>query len=93
MKRYVIFHEKFGIYLGELFGLGFWSYLDPAGQNSAVTFPSEKEAQAHADSWETPQEGCRFVEVEIAHKRYATIAECAAADLPWFQHAVPEKFL
>jgi len=39
--RYVLFDEEWGVFLGEAFGLGFWSKLDPVGQDRAPAFESE----------------------------------------------------
>ena len=51
MTHYVITHKTLGIYLGSALGLGFWSLLDCAGQDSAVLFNSTEAAATHIASW------------------------------------------
>lgn len=81
-KGFVLFSEKSGIYLGGFLGLGFWTFLDPAGQDCAVTFKTEKEALAHARE-AAPEEEVRTVEVDIdKDKHFASIKSCVRADLP-----------
>lgn len=77
----VIVHPKWGIYIGNLFGLGFWSKLDPVGQPGAVVFPGEQAARAHMASWEHQPSGCTFVPVRPNNDGYASIAACVAAGL------------
>jgi hypothetical protein len=50
--RIVIEHREMGIYLGSFLGMGFWSKLDLAGQDQAVTFTNETEAQEFVSSWD-----------------------------------------
>ncbi len=40
-ESFVLVSDEMGIYLGEAFGLGFWSRLDPAGQTHAVSLTRE----------------------------------------------------
>ena len=89
MKRVILAHLEWGIYLGSCLGLGFWSQLDPCGQTDACTFPSEAAARDHVRSWR-PAEGeynpddFQYVNVEAKHHAYATMAECVAAgQKPW----------
>lgn len=53
MQRYVLYHDEMGIYLGSCMGLGFWTKLDPVGQNEAVTFESSEQALKHASTWDS----------------------------------------
>lgn len=48
----VIAHKEMGIYLGNFWGLGFWTKLDLAGQESATTFESESAARKHISTWD-----------------------------------------
>ena len=86
MDAYVIYHKRFGIFLGSAMGFGFWSKLDPVGQNSAVTFSTKFEAALYLSSWATPTKDCTFVKVKadiIQNKQnFASIAACVAAGLP-----------
>lgn len=81
--------EGDGIYLGNCMGMGFWSLLDPVGQDHAVTFPTVSEALDHVKEWVTPIVVITPA-LEVADPEgYATIAECVAAGLPgwdpdWF---------
>lgn len=60
---YVINHPEMGIYLGNCFGLGFWTKLDPVGQTVAVTFETPAEAQDHIATWDSKPLNMDFVEV------------------------------
>jgi hypothetical protein len=88
LRRYVIYHEENGIYLGSALGFGFWSKLDPAGQKNAITFPSIAAAHNYMLTWPTYPEGCSILSVQIKVSRglddnlYATIKECVEAGLP-----------
>jgi hypothetical protein len=83
-RRFVLYSESLGVYLGSFMGLGFWSKLDPAGQPGAVTLPSEEEASAFVATWEghEPPADLRAVAVLVVAPDRATIAECVAAGLP-----------
>lgn len=95
MSRVVITHREWGIYLGSCFGMGFWTKLDPVGQDSAVTFSSEREARAIIDIWESkpaPDDiHCAWVSTETG---YASIDECVAAGLDrWDPNSIPGTLL
>lgn len=75
-------------------GLGFWSKLDPVGQDSAVTFQSIREAKRVVSNWETrpPDIQYKQVHADITKKdgsMYASIEACFRAGLPgwdpWLQ--------
>lgn len=38
--RYLVFHDEWGVFLGEWLGMAFWSTLDAVGQTAAPTFES-----------------------------------------------------
>lgn len=82
MTTVVITHPKMGIYLGSCMGLGIWSMLDPAGQDAAVTFPSEAAATRVITTWESNGDPAayRFEPVACAGP-YAEIPELVAAGL------------
>jgi len=85
-KALVITDAEMGIYLGGAMGLGFWSILDPVGQPSAVTFPSEDEAEQFMASWDSGRPpGAVLVAVypdDIdGNTYYASIDACVAAGL------------
>jgi hypothetical protein len=88
---FVINDPEMGVYLGSFIGLGFWSKLDPAGQPSAITFPSESEAEAFMATWESgrPTEAC-LVPVQPDEDGYASIAACVRAGLDgWLDELIP----
>ena len=84
----VIVHPEWGIYLGTCLGLGFWSKMDPAGQDAAVTFPSEEDANRHMDSWDEPLVERPRLEFHVVEPdklqysgKYASVAACRRAGL------------
>jgi hypothetical protein len=84
VKRVILVHPEWGIYLGSCLGLGFWSQLDPCGQTEACTFPSEAEARAVVEAWwpmvgKYDPDDFRYVEVETGEDGYATMEECVSA--------------
>jgi hypothetical protein len=79
--RFVLFHPEAGIYLG----LGFWSALDPTGQDTAMTFETVAEALAYTESWDSVMPATRTVAVRVADPLYASVAECVAAGLPGWE--------
>jgi hypothetical protein len=88
--RFVLFHPEAGVYLGTFWGLGFWSILDPAGQDTAVTFPTVAAALAHTESWDSVMPATRTVAVRVDNPLYASVAECVAAGLPgWEAKPIP----
>lgn len=81
--RWVLYSPKNGIFLGSCLGLGFWSKLDPVGQDAAPTFPESRTALDVAQGWDDCPKDIMSVEVRtLGEDRYATIAECVAAGLP-----------
>jgi hypothetical protein len=91
-QRFVLYSEQEGIYLGNAMGLGFWSKLDPVGQDVAVTFATPEEAVGHVRTWDNPERFLKKVRaraVMIEDTAYATIPELVAAGLPaWDPDAV-----
>lgn len=87
----VIYSEKDGIYLGNCMGLGFWTKLDPVGQDGAVTFPSAQEAETHMAEWAGGRpDDIKLVEVTAEADGYATMASCILAGLPgWLVEDTP----
>lgn len=81
-RRYVIYKEGLGVYLGHALGLGFWSKLDPVGQDMAVTFETVEATHEHITSWPHQPEGCVIKPINIAEDTYATIEECMAVGIP-----------
>jgi hypothetical protein len=82
MKRFVLVHKEAGVYLGSCMGLGFWSQWDAVGQDHAVAFASQKEAEDYAASWDKPMAGLSTIAVETTDAHYASVNECVAAGLP-----------
>lgn len=79
----VIVHPEMGIYLGNFWGMGFWTLLDCAGQPSAVAFPSLLDAITHVLSWEqnNDPEKYAFVGVTVAKDGFAWPENLQAAGL------------
>lgn len=85
--RWVVAHPKLGVYLGGAFGFGFWSLLDPVGQDGAFAFRTKSEAEGFLTLLVEAREDARPVPLEVADQAYATIAECVAAGLPGWDPA------
>ncbi len=86
-RQIVIYTRSEGVYLGSAIGFGFWSKLDPAGQDAAVTFPSVREAKRAVSNWKTKPTGIQYKQVrgDITKKDgsvYASIEACFRAGLP-----------
>lgn len=82
--KYVITHPELGIYVGHAMGLGFWSMLDAAGQDTAVVFDSIDEAMLHVGSWENEgdPDAYSYEAVEVDHDAtHATVQELREAGL------------
>jgi hypothetical protein len=79
--RIVLTHPDMGVYLGNCLGLGFWTLLDTAGQQEAVTFPDIDTARAHIRSWEANADPAAYDFVPVDCIDYATIADLAKAGL------------
>lgn len=81
-RRILMSHPTLGIYLGSCLGFGFWSKLDPAGQDAAWTFESEEVAKEGAASWDhpIPKNELTFTPVEVEGE-FATIAQCVEVGL------------
>lgn len=81
--RVIISHKEMGIYLGSCMGMGFWSKLDSAGQDKAVTFDNIAQAKEVIQSWNEPHntKDYYFTRIQIADLYYATISEVLAAGL------------
>lgn len=90
-QRVILHHKEMGIYLGSALGFGFWSKLDPCGQDAAWTFESVQQAEEAIASWDSPIENPMFTHVETDGE-FATIQQCAAAGLdPWEPDAIPPQ--
>jgi hypothetical protein len=83
-KNVVIYSEELGVFVGEAFGLGFWSKLDPVGQDSAPVFDDEDQAQDWVNFGKGWPKDLRFVEVnpDLGFPKGASVAACVAAELP-----------
>jgi hypothetical protein len=82
-KRIVIICPEKGIYLGNCMGMGFFTLLDPVGQPVAVVFETQGQAAQHILGWDSANrpDDYRFVPVDTANDRFATIPELKAAGL------------
>jgi hypothetical protein len=87
--RVLLHHKTMGIYLGSALGFGFWSKLDPCGQDAAWTFESIEQAREAVASWDSPVENPMFTHVEVDGE-FATIEQCVAVGLePWEPDVIP----
>lgn len=75
VRRVVITHPEWGIYLGSCFGLGFWSKLDCAGQSEACTFADEADAEDYVKTWDENNDPSDYTFVAIVCGTFATIAQ------------------
>lgn len=87
MKKIVIAHPDMGVFLGAMWGLGFWSNLDPVGQSAACAFDDEKAAREFVAKWGVPVIAeLTFHEVDAYEVRPgqwgASIDACVKAGLP-----------
>lgn len=77
-----------GVYLGSCAGLGFWSKLDTAGQNAAVSFETVDDAWEHFSSWDNQSTIDHVHLLEITpdlEDGYVSMAACVNAGIqPWF---------
>lgn len=79
----VITHPDYGIFVGHAIGLGFWSRLDAAGQDTACVFESEQQAREFIRTWKTNSnpDDYEYQEVACADGFHATVEELRAAGL------------
>lgn len=83
MTRYLLYSDDYGVYLGSFLGMGFWSKLDPVGQDEAITFESKELAIAFMQTWNSEAPNVQVVPIEIPKgNRYATIKQCMVIGLP-----------
>ena len=84
MEQYVITHSDHGIYVGSALGLGFWSNMSAAGQNTVPTFDTETDAREHVESWSDDNipDDYGYAPVEVDDDTtFATISQLRAAGL------------
>lgn len=93
---YVLVHPERGVYLGNCLGFGFWSKWDPVGQDCAIVFPTQLDANEHAWSWEgdiDPLVRVHPITADVHHDGawYASVDACVKSGLDaWDPHAVPD---
>lgn len=89
---YVLWSEPAGAFLGEFMGLGFWSKLERAGQDTAVTWPTPDEALQSEAARSAPG---RVIAVEVGPdgpNNRASIRACVAAGMEaWDPYFVPVR--
>lgn len=81
VRRFIVVSDEWGVYLGSCMGLGFWSAMDPVGQDAAITFASESEAdQFIGRLFKTVDRvpPTRILPVDVTGD-YASIEACVAA--------------
>ena len=98
-RQIVIYTKANGVYLGSAIGLGFWSKLDPVGQDAAVTFQSIRKAKRIVRNWKDKPDGIQYKQVcsDITEKNgtcFASIEACFRAGLPgWNSWNVRIKYI
>jgi hypothetical protein len=85
-SAFVVSHPEMGIYLGSCLGLGWWSALDPVGQDAAATFPDEAAAANYiaqlVEHGHWREHEFSITPVMADYGGYATIGEIARVGLP-----------
>jgi hypothetical protein len=86
-RGYVLSHTEMGVFLGECLGLGFWSKLDPVGQDSAATFEFVAEAHnliaLHVErSTDLRSQDFAITEVAVDNGAWASMSEVVRVGLP-----------
>lgn len=89
--EFVIACKEYGVFLGQLLGLAFWSHLSCEGIDSACTFQSEEQAKQFIASWVDAHPEPRVVPVLVSKSGKATIEECVAAGLPSWRELLHVK--
>jgi hypothetical protein len=82
-----------GIYLGACMGLGFWTKLDPAGQDAAVVFPTCEEAESFMATWDDGKPvgvTLHTITPDVDNGAFASIDACVAAGLEGWDPAGPK---
>jgi hypothetical protein len=79
--NYVLVHPDFGVYVGNAFGLGFWSRLDWVGQETVTTFTTVEDAREHVKTWDANNDPDDYtcVACECQPDGYATKDQLLAA--------------
>lgn len=91
---FVITHPEMGIYLGNCMGLGFWTKLDPAGQEAAAVFPTREEAESFMATWDDGKPAGVTLHPVIPDRgngTFASIDACVAAGLEGWDPAGPTE--
>ncbi|QCP53892.1 hypothetical protein FAZ95_33395 [Trinickia violacea] len=79
---YVIHSPKWGVFLRELYGVPFWSGVNPEGFDGATIFADAASAREVLDT-QLPGHDCVLHRVDVHHAaQTASIEDCAAAGLP-----------
>lgn len=84
-RRFVLYVETWGVFVGTFLGLGFWSKTDPVDQPCAPVFDTYEDAVAFMRTQTTPGGVLpvyKVVPVLTTKLDRASIAECVAAGLP-----------
>jgi hypothetical protein len=85
MEKIVIVHDEFGIYVGEAFGLGFWSKIDSVDQPAVPAWDAIEDAKEYISNWriENNPANYRYEAVEVGDDTaiMANVEELFAAGL------------
>ena len=85
MKNYIIVNQNNGVFVGEIWGLCFFSDLDPVGQNSVPAYANEKEADKLISILSRDGKKYKSAKVNVTTNGTATKEECLGAvpNLVW----------
>ena len=82
-KGYILYNEEMGVYLGSCLGLGFWSKLDPVGQDAAICFREKEDASPIIKVTKSDYD-FHLLEADNDKNGYSSIASCQRAGAtPW----------
>lgn len=73
MEKHILIHPEYGVYIGSCFGLGFWSRLDAADQDSAILFNSPDDALSYAATWDNLLQGLTTAPVVVEGEKQTFI--------------------
>lgn len=81
MRRFLLIHDDFGIFVGHGMGMCFFSHVESAGQTTAVTFATEDDAkQFVTEHLISLKDKCRYYSIRCVAE-HASIDEIVSAGL------------
>ena len=80
-ERYLLIHPEWGIFLGTMWGMGWWSKLDSVGQLAANVFDEPDQIHKFVDTFEYKPQEYDVEKVLTKDPEWATIEEIEAMGL------------